>query len=153
MNKTVSKGGLHPSQKFVSERIHRSKIKNAPYNPRSIDDHARKKLHHNLKKKGLLDALVWNKRTGNLVSGHQRLSILDDLSATGDDYTLDFAVGFFVMLYLLYFLFRDGERLTRDISRAIPLKPEHTRRLLGQYSVRCAGHHLAVRLRHALPRH
>lgn len=92
MNKTTGKGDLHPSQKFTSERVHRSKIKNAPYNPRSIDDHARKKLHHNLKKKGLLDSLVWNKRTGNLVSGHQRLSILDDLSKTGENYTLDFAV-------------------------------------------------------------
>lgn len=90
--KTAIGGELHPSQKFTSQRVHRNKVKNAPYNPRSIDDHARKKLHHNLKKKGLLDALVWNKRTGNLVSGHQRLSILDDLSATGDDYTLDFAV-------------------------------------------------------------
>lgn len=82
---------LHPSQKFVSARIHRKQIKNAPYNPRQIDDHARKKLAANIKKKGLLDTLVWNKRTGNLVSGHQRLSILDDL-AGGDHYLLDVAV-------------------------------------------------------------
>lgn len=84
-------GNLHPAQKFAVERVHRSQIKNAPYNPRQIDDHARKKLSNNIKQNGLLDALVWNKRTGNLVSGHQRLSILDDLSKTGSDYHLDVA--------------------------------------------------------------
>lgn len=83
---------LHPSQKFVVERLHRRQVKTAPYNPRQIDDHARKKLRGNLKAMGLLDALVYNKRTGNLVSGHQRLDILDALSKTGDDYYLDFAV-------------------------------------------------------------
>lgn len=80
---------LHPSQRFVAERIHRRQIKNAPYNPRGISDHARKKLLTNIKKKGLLDTLVWNRRTGNLVGGHQRLSILDELSTTGDDYEID----------------------------------------------------------------
>lgn len=91
-NNNGANSNLHPSQKFVVERIHRKQIKNAPYNPRQIDDHARKKLLDNIKKKGLLDALVWNKRTGNLVGGHQRLSILDDLSTTGANYTLDLAV-------------------------------------------------------------
>jgi len=93
MKKQATGGGsLHPAQKFVVARVHREKIKNAPYNPRQIDDHARKKLSNNIKKKGLLDALVWNKRTGNLVSGHQRLSILDDLSKTGVSYAIDVAV-------------------------------------------------------------
>jgi hypothetical protein len=87
MSKNESK--LHPSQKFVPQRIHRRDIKNAPYNPRQIDDHARKKLFNMLKTRGLLASLTWNKRNGNLVSGHQRLSILDDLSKTGDDYLLD----------------------------------------------------------------
>jgi hypothetical protein len=91
MSKNVE-GNLHPAQKFVPGRIHRTKIKNAAYNPRQIDDHARKKLSTNIKKMGLLDALVWNKRNGNLVSGHQRLSILDDLSTTGSNYTLDVAI-------------------------------------------------------------
>jgi hypothetical protein len=82
---------LHPDQKFVPGRINRKQIKNAPYNPRQIDDHARKKLKENITKKGLLEALVWNKRTGNLVSGHQRLSILDVRAAEKGlkDYLLD----------------------------------------------------------------
>lgn len=90
--KDKTESALHPAQKFVAKRIHRRQIKNAPYNPRQIDDHARKKLYANLKKKGLLSSLVWNERNGNLVSGHQRLSILDDLSKTGDDYMLDMDV-------------------------------------------------------------
>jgi predicted PurR-regulated permease PerM len=48
--------------------------------------------------------------------------------------TLDFLVAFFVMLYLLYFLFRDGEQLSRAIARSIPLHPQHTRRLLQQFA-------------------
>lgn len=48
--------------------------------------------------------------------------------------TLDFVVAFFVMLYILYFLFRDGPQLTRTIARAIPLRPEHTHRLLTQFA-------------------
>lgn len=34
---------------------------------------------------------MWNKRTGNLVSGHQRITIVDALEGT-DDYDLDFSV-------------------------------------------------------------
>jgi predicted PurR-regulated permease PerM len=48
--------------------------------------------------------------------------------------TLDFVVAFFVMLYVLYFLFRDGDRLSQSIGRAIPLHPQHTRRLLTQFA-------------------
>jgi hypothetical protein len=85
---------LHPDQKYVVERISREQIKNAPYNPRQIDDHARKKLAGNIGKKGLLDTLVWNKRSGNLVSGHQRLSVLDERAAKKGltSYLLDVAV-------------------------------------------------------------
>jgi predicted PurR-regulated permease PerM len=32
--------------------------------------------------------------------------------------TLDFIVAFFVMLYMLFFLFRDGEQLSQSASRA-----------------------------------
>lgn len=91
MKKTTN-GALHPSQKFTIERVHRKQIKNAPYNPRQIGDHERKNLKDNLKEKGLLEPLVWNEETGNLVGGHQRLSILDNLSKTGDDYALDMSV-------------------------------------------------------------
>ncbi len=48
--------------------------------------------------------------------------------------TLDFVLGFFVMLYVLFFLFRDGRRLSGAIARSIPLDPRHTERLLTQFA-------------------
>lgn len=75
-------------QKFEPMRINRSEIKNAPYNPRKINPFAREKLKKNLKAHGLVETLVWNKRTGNLVGGHQRLSLIDETE--GDDqFSLD----------------------------------------------------------------
>lgn len=48
--------------------------------------------------------------------------------------TLDFLVSFFVMLYLLFFLLRDGKNLSAQTARALPLREEHTRRLLKQFA-------------------
>jgi len=78
-------------QKFVVEQIHRSEIKNAPYNPRQISDYSRKKLRDSLGKVGLVQPICWNKRTGYIVGGHQRVSALDDLERTMD-YTMSVAV-------------------------------------------------------------
>lgn len=60
--------------------IKRSEINFAAYNPRNITEEARKALKANLKKIGLLGGVVWNEETGNLVSGHQRVSIMDDVN-------------------------------------------------------------------------
>lgn len=78
-------------QSFEALDIHRSQIKNAPYNPRTIKDKARAGLKKNLKKRGLMTTLVWNKQTGNLVSGHQRLALIDALEGT-QDYSITVAV-------------------------------------------------------------
>lgn len=78
-------------QAFEARDIHRTQIKNAPYNPRSIKESAAKALRKNLKERGLMSTLVWNETTGNLVSGHQRLKQLDSLEKT-DDYILTVAV-------------------------------------------------------------
>jgi predicted PurR-regulated permease PerM len=48
--------------------------------------------------------------------------------------TLDFVVAFFVMIYVLFFLFRDGDQLAQSIARAIPLHRQHTHRLLTQFA-------------------
>lgn len=78
-------------QKFTIETIHRSQIKNAEYNPRVMDKEAKKRLREGLKKHGLVSTLTWNRRTGNLVGGHQRLEQLDALEGT-QDYSLDVCV-------------------------------------------------------------
>ena len=71
--------------------IHRSQLKNAPYNPRFIDPVAAKRLRENLERtKGLVQAPVWNARTGNIVGGHQRLNQIDTIRGTAD-YTLTVA--------------------------------------------------------------
>ncbi len=48
--------------------------------------------------------------------------------------TLEFVIDLFVMLYLLFFLLRDGQSLADQAARALPLEPEHTRRLLDQFA-------------------
>ncbi len=60
--------------------IKRSEINFANYNPRKISDEAKKQLKANLKRIGLLGGVVWNKTTGNLVSGHQRVSVMDEVN-------------------------------------------------------------------------
>lgn len=47
--------------------------------------------------------------------------------------TLDFVVALFVMLYLLFFLLRDGRLLSQKIARSLPLQEDHAQRLLGQF--------------------
>lgn len=67
---------------FTSETVEilRSAIQMANYNPRKISAEAKRKLKANIKKNGIIGGLVWNKTTSNLVSGHQRLTILDELN-------------------------------------------------------------------------
>ena len=71
-------------QKGETRTISRSEVHGAPYNPRVIDDAARKRLLKAIKQDGLIGTLIWNERTGNIVSGHQRLSILDQLEKSQD---------------------------------------------------------------------
>lgn len=71
-------------QAYETETISRDMIKNAPYNPRIMDPKAKKRLKKNIAKHGLVAALTWNKRTGNLVGGHQRLEQLDALEKNKD---------------------------------------------------------------------
>ncbi|KUY28036.1 ParB N-terminal domain-containing protein [Elizabethkingia ursingii] len=60
--------------------ILRSSFSFSDYNPRTISDDARKKLKANIKKNGIIGGLVVNEQTGNLVSGHQRISIADEVN-------------------------------------------------------------------------
>lgn len=74
-------------QKFEAIEIHRSEIKNAPYNPRQIKETNRRRLREGIKKHGLVGSITWNKATGNIVGGHRRIDALDELEGT-EDYTL-----------------------------------------------------------------
>jgi DNA modification methylase len=61
------------------ERISIARINPAPYNPRKDlqpGDPEYEKLKRSIETFGCVEPLVWNKRTGNLVGGHQRFKIL-----------------------------------------------------------------------------
>jgi predicted PurR-regulated permease PerM len=48
--------------------------------------------------------------------------------------TLDFVIGFGVMLYLLFFFLRDGTVLAARIKQAIPLTAEHKQKLFSKFT-------------------
>jgi hypothetical protein len=89
--KVTPKGQLSRFQVFEMKRINRKAIKNAPYNPRQLDSHAKSRLELFLKKRGLLAPITVNRRTGFIVGGHQRLAALDALEGH-PDYLLDVAM-------------------------------------------------------------
>lgn len=70
--------------------LKRSQITPADYNPRTITEDARKALKKSIKENGIIGGMVWNKQTGNLVSGHQKLSIADEVNKyeAGNDYDI-----------------------------------------------------------------
>jgi predicted PurR-regulated permease PerM len=64
--------------------------------------------------------------SSSVMAGSQYLAT--KLLAIGQG-TFDFVIGFFVMLYLLFFLLRDGQELARNIRAAVPLGDTTKRRL------------------------
>lgn len=72
--------------KSESVELKRSAIRFASYNPRKISEESRKTLKRGIKKFGLVGGIVVNKRTGfTVVSGHQRLSVMDELQKYDPD--------------------------------------------------------------------
>ncbi len=64
---------------MLIRKIPIKKINPAPYNPRKNlkpDDSEYQKLLRSIDEFGYIDPLIWNKKTGNLVGGHQRFKIL-----------------------------------------------------------------------------
>jgi hypothetical protein len=80
-----------PFDAYEIIEMSRSQLKGAEYNPRQISDNEKKRLRAGLKKHKMVMPPTWNRRTGNLVGGHQRLSALDVL-AGGAEYSLKVAV-------------------------------------------------------------
>ncbi|MCA8998419.1 MAG: ParB N-terminal domain-containing protein [Planctomycetaceae bacterium] len=61
------------------QSINIDELRPAPYNPRvklKPGDKAWKKLERSLEEFDLVQPIVWNKRTGHVVGGHQRLEVL-----------------------------------------------------------------------------
>ena len=67
-----------------------SDLKPAPYNPREIADDALAALSQSVESFGDLSGIIWNKRSGLLVCGHQRLEALKQRGA-------EFKAGAFIL--------------------------------------------------------
>ena len=74
----------------------------------------------------LLSKLSTTAAQGSQMIAQQALSIGQN--------TFDFVVSFFVMLYLLFFLLRDGADLSKTIREALPLARPHTHYLLNKFT-------------------
>lgn len=71
-------------ESFEMVEVERHELKNAPYNPRTITDGARRKLRAGIERLGMLSPITWNKRSGFVVAGHQRLAIMDAINKSKD---------------------------------------------------------------------
>lgn len=67
--------------KSESIEILRSRIHFASYNPRTLSEEEKKTIKRGIKRFGLVGGLVVNKQTGmTVVSGHQRITVMDELN-------------------------------------------------------------------------
>ena len=49
-------------------------------NPRKMSKEEMNKLKNSIEKFGMVEPIVWNKRTGNVVGGHQRYWVLQEMN-------------------------------------------------------------------------
>lgn len=73
---------------MIIETLHVDQLLPAPYNPRltlAPGDQAWTRLERSLNEFDLVQPVVWNRRTGHVVSGHQRLAVLKHRGATNVD--------------------------------------------------------------------
>jgi ParB-like chromosome segregation protein Spo0J len=68
-----------------TKRMPLKELAPATYNPRKIDDEALAALSSSLEEFGLVQPIVWNKRSGRVVGGHQRIRVLESRGMTEAD--------------------------------------------------------------------
>lgn len=61
---------------MILKKIKLSELHEAAYNPRTIDDESLASLKKSMDEFGYIQPIIWNEKTGNVVSGHQRLKII-----------------------------------------------------------------------------
>ncbi len=74
---------------------------------------------------------IQTRLSGFLASGAQAIA---SQALNIGQITFQFVVALFVMLYLLFFLLRDGDQLSRKIREAIPLQPGRQRSLASRFT-------------------
>jgi hypothetical protein len=68
-----------------TRRMKLTELNQASYNPRKISDASLDGLGASLETFGLLSLIIWNKRSGNMVGGHQRYRKLLEIGETETD--------------------------------------------------------------------
>ena len=81
---------------------------------------------------GLTNLETVQARLSGFLAGGAQLIATQALSIGQN--TLQFVVALCVMLYLLFFLLRDSDVLTRRIREALPMHPERQRNLAGRFT-------------------
>lgn len=80
----------------------------------------------------LSDMAAWQERIANSATRISQFIAAQALSVGQN--TLDFLLSFFVMLYVLFFLLRDGALLARSLRQALPLADEQKQALLSRFA-------------------
>jgi predicted PurR-regulated permease PerM len=80
---------------------------------------------------GLTDLAALQRKLASVLTQGSQLIATQALSIGFD--TFDFVARLFIMLYLAFFLIRDGDSVLRAVRRAIPLAPEHQRELAEKF--------------------
>jgi predicted PurR-regulated permease PerM len=85
-----------------------------------------------LRRFGVTDIPALGRQLGSILSRSSQF-VTTTLLGFGQN-TLNFVVSFFIMLYVLFFLLRDGATLSRQVADAVPLQTRQTQELLGQFA-------------------
>src|SRR6516162_7486069 len=72
-------------QQPTTVRMAVADLKPSPYNPRRIDDASLHALGESIERFGLVEPIIWNKRSGRVVGGHQRLRVLREANVSDVD--------------------------------------------------------------------
>lgn len=73
---------------MLIQKVNAARLNPAAYNPRrdlNPGDKDYEKLKHSIEEFGFVEPVVWNRRTGFVVGGHQRLKVLLDMGETEID--------------------------------------------------------------------
>ena len=116
---------------LVTQNIRSGQINFAGYFQQILDATPRWLLSL-LERFNLGDMASWQKRISE--GAAQGSQVVAGQALTIGQNTFDFVVSFFVMLYLLYFLMRDGAALSKMVRDALPLAKPHTHYLLNKFT-------------------
>ncbi|RZI93542.1 MAG: AI-2E family transporter [Variovorax sp.] len=116
---------------LVTEKIRSGQLNFAGYFQQILDATPQWLLNL-LQRFNLGDMAAWQKRISE--GAAQGSQVVASQALTIGQNTFDFVVSFFVMLYLLYFLVRDGAALSKTVRDALPLAKPHTHYLLNKFT-------------------